>query len=402
MKTLIRFTILSILYLSITSCSLSQGWFKASIEESIELAGAVIIGTVENDRDPNAFLDNDIYLINSEYYKGCGPEKVRITGYSSSSMCGIDTPEPGTKVIVFVCREADGWKLHRFTAYSGQFMYNDKNMEEILKSLGSKMTCETSGFAYNQCKNRKPRIVKPVFMPPIPVLLEPKPVVLNEKPVIVQNQTNNTNNKSPVLVEPKQMNQKPVIDSFSDSEFFSFPQPKPLEPTKNEDSFAIDPLVLFDKNTPSIVNIQPNLINKEQSENKTVPILMKPIHHPSNNNNNRIIKIPPAPIPQVLPKNNNVVINNVPVNNNTQKNLTIQNPINPNVISSNVNNIRPNVVNVSKNENQLNTQPISVKTFEVIKQPKNSMLNSTNPFITEQVRKLPPGFKSYFSNLFQK
>jgi hypothetical protein len=175
MKILVHLIIFNLLSLQILSCSLVGNFVPASIPESAKFAGAVIVGIVENEVDPNAFMDSDIYLTNAQYYKGCGPSRVLISGYSQSSMCGIDAPKSGDKVIVFVCKDGNGWKLNKYVAYAGQFQLNEENYQLLVDSVGDVNTCENETFVYKKCGKRKPQENnnKDELIAPKPVLIEP-------------------------------------------------------------------------------------------------------------------------------------------------------------------------------------------------------------------------------------
>jgi hypothetical protein len=183
----------------------------ATIPESAKLAGAVILGIVENEKDPNAFMDNDIYLTNALYYKGCGPSRVRVKGYSQSSMCGIDAPKSGDKVMVFVCKDDDGWRLNTYVAYAGQSKLNDENLKILIDTIGDVNQCSNEAFVFKKCGKRKPGDVKKkdLNLAPTPVLIEPPmipPPSRPSKPISVSSnnspyQIPNTKPSKPILVQ---------------------------------------------------------------------------------------------------------------------------------------------------------------------------------------------------------
>ena len=147
-----------------TPCKLKSNWRHADIPESIEKSGAVIMGTVV--REPsNNYFPNHIRLENAQYYKGCGPSIVQIDGYSSSARCGVDCPDNGTKVIVYVCKrtsEAEDkksgivhWRLNHITSFAGQSSAIQKNIQVVESILGKPKTCEDNKVSYSQCIRRK-------------------------------------------------------------------------------------------------------------------------------------------------------------------------------------------------------------------------------------------------------
>ena len=195
-------TILSILSIY-KACSLSSDWVAPSIKEAAELAGAVIVGRVKEQINPNAFIISEIILENAIYYKGCGPSEVKISGSSQSSMCGIDAPKVGAKIMVFVCRDPSGdWKLHRYTAYAGQYMLKPDSVSQLPVSLDRPNTCEVEYFVYRECKKRDPSVKK-------------KPMIYEEPKLI------------PQIEQPENPEEgNPVFEPFPAA-------PTPLEPSSN-------------------------------------------------------------------------------------------------------------------------------------------------------------------------
>ena len=141
-------------------CRVSNDFKFPTIEESYFLCGAVLVGRVENNPTPEVLSNSVIFLKDVEYYKGCGPSEVKITGYSSGSRCGISPPRTGKKIIVFVCRDPDvpdGWVLHRYAPFSGQFRANKRHMRKLNEVSGGVLTCEFGGLASHKCSNRRSR-----------------------------------------------------------------------------------------------------------------------------------------------------------------------------------------------------------------------------------------------------
>ena len=350
MKTFLIFALLSIFTLPISPCSVSGDFVFPTIEESAKLAGAVIVGTVSNIKDPNAFIDEDIFLTDAVYYKGCGPKTVKITGYSMSSMCGFDTPDNNTKVIVFVCRDGEGFKLHRYTAYAGQFQHNPENMEKLVNVLGDFMTCENEGFAYKKCLSRPPqKPTPPISLPPVQIDPQLNPPILEEPklnpPILVSPP------KPQILVSPPKVENQPSIlvsPTTQDPSVFERPNTVLMNPL-NPQNFPIKPTI--SRPNPSII-----------------PISIKPLHHPDNNSN-KTLNIPPQPVPQVLPRNNQNDIN-----------------INSTQLSRIGNGFRYQPAIIGNNQN--NTS-------------RSSILNPSNPFISEALNEIPQGYRSLFSRIGQ-
>ena len=160
---------------STLSCSLSRDWVPSNVTEASKLAGGVIVGTVLNPpRNPMPFMIQEIFLENAVYYKGFGPSTVKISGYSQGSVCGIDAPKTGARVIVFVCKDekSDGWKLHKYTSYAGQKIWNEQNQKDLESALGVPNSASSETFVYETCQERPPVVRKP-FLAPVPVRVSP-------------------------------------------------------------------------------------------------------------------------------------------------------------------------------------------------------------------------------------
>ena len=139
------------------ACRVSQDFIFPTIGESYELCGAVIVGTVENYSTPGVLNNNEIFLNDVVYYKGCGPQKVKIKGYSSGTRCGIFPPRSNRKIIVFVCRDTedqDSWILHRYAPFAGQFSANKRHLRELEKISAVNSKCVSPIVDFDECKSR--------------------------------------------------------------------------------------------------------------------------------------------------------------------------------------------------------------------------------------------------------
>ena len=169
-------------------CSLSRDWVPSNVTEASKLAGAVIVGTVLNPpRNPMPFMIEEIFLENAVYYKGFGPSTVKVKGYSQGSVCGINAPKTGARVIVFACKDekSDGWKLHKYTAHAGQKIWNEKNQKDLESALGGPNSATSETFVYKACQVRPPVVRKP-FLAPEPVrisMVSPNPPHIDAPPV---------------------------------------------------------------------------------------------------------------------------------------------------------------------------------------------------------------------------
>ena len=135
-------------------CRVSGNFVFPTVEEGYRLSGAVLQGTVDNFEDSEVIENKEIYLKDVVYYKGCGPRRVKITGYSSGSRCSIYPPSINKKIIVFVCKDSnsDGWILHRYKPYAGQFSANRKHMAFLNDVASPNNSCDYSDFEYGTCR----------------------------------------------------------------------------------------------------------------------------------------------------------------------------------------------------------------------------------------------------------
>lgn len=238
MRKLVTSIILLLLSTPALPCSVSRDFKFPDISESASLAGAILVGTVEHLPEPSRPEGNQMFFVSrfrmketvilrdAQYFKGCGPSRVEVTGYSSSSMCGIDAPEAGKRVIVFVCKHDKGWKLNRISAYAGQFDANEDNLRQLVDSVGDSLTCANEGFAFKTCKRRKPENTKRKMeiAPARPILVEPKPILVDQNraigkapggPVMQQPQSgaSEDNTFRPIMLEPQPIPGKGLGDS---------------------------------------------------------------------------------------------------------------------------------------------------------------------------------------------
>lgn len=245
MKKIVTLLLMTLLCHVALSCSVTQDFIFPEIPESAILAGAILVGTVEQpppkppapEGNQVLFISpfrmkNSVYLTNVQYYKGCGPSRVKVSGYSSSSMCGIGAPDSGKRVIVFVCKDGDGWKLNRIAPYSGQFEATNENLKLLSDSVGDFLTCEQNSFAYKKCLRRNPentkrnikgRSIKPILIEPLPISENPKKMDPTP-PILVDNSQNMIQNRRQFNVSSQVRNQTNG-NSTIDSRFPIIPRP---------------------------------------------------------------------------------------------------------------------------------------------------------------------------------
>mmetsp|Transcript_97852 Transcript_97852/g.168704 ORF Transcript_97852/g.168704 Transcript_97852/m.168704 type:complete len:208 (-) Transcript_97852:497-1120(-) len=82
-------------------------WTWPTDERQARAASVIVVANVtEHIPRYNKTLGNDVPTIRAtavKYFKGCGPVEVVITGFSSSSMCGVGAPAVGSQAAFFMC-----------------------------------------------------------------------------------------------------------------------------------------------------------------------------------------------------------------------------------------------------------------------------------------------------------
>ena len=147
------------------ACSPAPDWVPSTIADQVNHAGAVIYGEVESVIFDNNSISYYVHLNNAHFFKGCGPQYVRVNGYTSSASCGVDPPSVGEKVIVFVCRDGDHWNLNNINLHTGSIYATDENIERVRKLTKKDYICEGCCVVYNKC-TRPTRPFTPIdFLP---------------------------------------------------------------------------------------------------------------------------------------------------------------------------------------------------------------------------------------------
>ena len=150
-----KILIIFLLATTLKLCRVSDSFIFPTMEESYALSGAVIQGTVDNYAEEGVLENKEIYLKDAVYYKGCGPSRIKISGYSSGARCSIFPPRTGKKIIVFVCKDPNNvsWILHTYKPYAGQYSANTRHMNSLKKISNPNSDCVSSDFIHGQCRN---------------------------------------------------------------------------------------------------------------------------------------------------------------------------------------------------------------------------------------------------------
>ena len=72
-----------------------------SVARQASSAGVVLIGEVE--QILRIRLDQEVTIASARYLKGCGPSRVRVTGFRQGVPCAVQSPRIGTRVVLFGC-----------------------------------------------------------------------------------------------------------------------------------------------------------------------------------------------------------------------------------------------------------------------------------------------------------
>ena len=173
------FGIISILVQLSLSCRVTSDWLAPTIEESFELAGAVVVGTSLRNIQTLGPIVREISLESTEFHKGCGPSTIHVKGFSSGTTCGFSAPQTGRKVILFLCISEDQktWGLHNFSAYTGVFEATDDNLAKLKVLKSSNKSCNSNEVSFEECKKRSP---SKVAKPPSQLRIEPEIILVRE------------------------------------------------------------------------------------------------------------------------------------------------------------------------------------------------------------------------------
>ena len=82
-------------------CLDAPGSITVPIDTQASLAGVIFVGEVE--QIFRMRFDQIVTFRNVEYFKGCGPSRVRVIGFKLNSDCGVEAPKIGTRTLVFGC-----------------------------------------------------------------------------------------------------------------------------------------------------------------------------------------------------------------------------------------------------------------------------------------------------------
>ena len=153
---------------AVLSCSVGPGWIAPTVEEQVNYAGAVFKGVVSKVTG-NQFTGFIVTVTKTNYFKGCGPATVRISGYRGSSLCTPDPPKIGDSIFAFVCKGTTyDWDLNNFEVGTGSLIASANIEAQVTNLTADELSCSNCCFMFKRCKKRP---VKPIVVPmSVPVI----------------------------------------------------------------------------------------------------------------------------------------------------------------------------------------------------------------------------------------
>ena len=142
-------------------CKPAPGWVPPTINEQVSLSGVVFKGIVVK-VSGTPYKGFVVHYNKVEYFKGCGPTKVRVTGYTSSAACGVDAPAVGSVNFVFACNGKD-WALNNYTIGTGSVGLTAPIQKKIADLTNNELKCSNCCKLFYTCKTR------PVLPLPVPL-----------------------------------------------------------------------------------------------------------------------------------------------------------------------------------------------------------------------------------------
>ena len=119
------------------------GYIYETQEQQSKNAGVILIGKVESSSGNRG--NQSAVLVEVDYYKGCGPSRVVVSGFKGSSMCQSDAPERGKRVLIFACLGAEGGLVvNSYSIGTGTL--------PLIFEVEKKLNAE---YRIQQCKNDK-------------------------------------------------------------------------------------------------------------------------------------------------------------------------------------------------------------------------------------------------------
>ena len=151
---MLHFLLAIMLLLSISkTCSVHPNWEASSLEDQIHYAGAIIRGRIEEIK--GNFNYSSVILKNAVFYRGAGPSKVKINGFTNDTMCGVSPGRINTDIVVFVCRDNQEWTLNNINLFTGSVNATNNIIEILEKETENDIRTENANFIqYKHC--RKP------------------------------------------------------------------------------------------------------------------------------------------------------------------------------------------------------------------------------------------------------
>ena len=143
------------------SCSVTEDYEFATIEDQVNNAVSVIHGTIKEIVEKNENYEVTAKMTVKQYYKGCGQDEVVVSGFYDTAACGPGVPEKDDEVVVYVCHKNSDdvssteltrdWKINSYKVHSGvTFVKKESDiiqkLDEMIKNKpSSNSDCSTLG-----------------------------------------------------------------------------------------------------------------------------------------------------------------------------------------------------------------------------------------------------------------
>ena len=137
----------------VRACSEPEGYEPMKLDEIVPFSGAVVTGVVQEVKINDGPERWCINLKNTKWYKGSGPDVIRVNGFTTEGgLCGPSPPDKDTDIILFMCRDGSDWKQHS-VGLDGAWTTNTKeNLDLIVKATEDEEKCNGCGcIIYSNC-----------------------------------------------------------------------------------------------------------------------------------------------------------------------------------------------------------------------------------------------------------
>eukprot|EP00039_Didymoeca_costata_P020812 m.342520 g.342520 ORF g.342520 m.342520 type:complete len:191 (-) comp21472_c0_seq1:72-644(-) len=145
------------------ACSPIRGWKPPTIEEEARYAAVVLEGVITGLSSVTETWVNDTATVKvTNYYAGCGPSIVNVTGFSDPAACGV-LAEMNATYFLYLCANEFGaeYRLNTFDIHTGAIPVITKQINEydVVKAKTISVTgpgatpdvCKTQPLEHRNC-----------------------------------------------------------------------------------------------------------------------------------------------------------------------------------------------------------------------------------------------------------